>query len=398
MGDDTAGVRAHEQPAKSVLRDGGRTDSWFVARYGMNLYRGCQHGCAYCDGRAEKYRVEGEFSGDIGVKTDAPAILAGELDRLREPGILLIGGGVSDAWQPLEARFGLARAALALALERGLPVSVLTKSALVERDLDLLAAIQEKSRAILSFSIATLDEGVRERLEPGAAPIAERWRLLEAAKRRGIATGVMAMPLLPGISDSAEDILALFSRAAGAGVDFLLAGGLTLRPGRQAEHWFAALQQHRPDLLPAYRRAYGQAGPSGAAPRALHERHEERFREAYARTGLASRMPRRLFTGLLPQHVELAVLLEQRAHEAELAGRREPWLSRSGWAIQDWSRGRLAHRRGRDAWQAVEAEFREDLGAGRMRIEGLDPRALLLLQGWAADLPDPGGARQGRLF
>jgi DNA repair photolyase len=395
---DGGEVRPQEIEARTILRDAGRTDSWFVARYGMNLYRGCQHGCAYCDGRAEKYRVEGVFDRDIGVKADAPAILAAELDRLREPGILLIGGGVCDGWQPLEARLGLARAALALALERGLPVSILTKSALVERDLDLLVAIQQKSRAILSFSIATLDEGVRERFEPGAAPIAARWRLLEEAKRRGLATGVMAMPLMPGISDSAGDILALFSRAADAGVDFLLAGGLTLRPGRQADHWFATVERHRPDLLPAYRRTYGQAGPSGEAPPALHARHEERFREAYARTGLPSRMPRRLFTGLLPQQVELAVLLEQRGHEAELAGRREPWLSRSGWAIQDWSRARLGRRRGTEAWRAVEAEFRDDLDAGRLEVEGLDPRALPLLSAWAADLQHPRGVRQGRLF
>ncbi|MFH1469487.1 MAG: radical SAM protein [Pseudomonadota bacterium] len=395
MVDEPWVVRSYEEPAKTILRDGGRTDSWFVARYGMNLYRGCQHGCAYCDGRAEKYRVEGEFERDIGVKAGAPALLARELDRLREPGLIFIGGGVSDGWQPLEARHGLARTALELALERGLPVSVLTKSALVERDLDLLVDIQQKSRAILSFSIATLDEGVRERFEPGAAPIAERWWLLEEAKRRGLATGVMAMPLMPGIADSAEDILALFARAADAGVDFLLAGGLTLRPGRQAEHFFATVGRHRPDLLPAYQRAYGQAGPSGAAPRALHRRHEERFREAFARTGLASRMPRGLFTGLMPQHIELAVLLEQRDHAAELEGRREPWLSRSGWAIQTWSRARLARRRGTEAWRAVEAEFRELLDGGRLDIEGLDPRAVPLLCAWAADLP---AMRQGRLF
>ena len=183
----------HIQPARSILRGHDFTDAWFVARFGMNLYRGCQHGCAYCDGRAERYRVQGEFDRDIVVKSNALSLLERELSRLAEPGFVFLGGGVSDAWQPAEAEHRLARGALELLHARGFPVHVLTKSALVERDLDLLAAIHQRSRAILSFSIQTTDDTVRQRYEPGAAPIALRWRLLRRAKAMGLVTAVMAI-------------------------------------------------------------------------------------------------------------------------------------------------------------------------------------------------------------
>jgi DNA repair photolyase len=118
-------------------------DSWFLGRYGMNLYRGCEHGCRFCDGRSERYLVEGDFARDITVKRNAVAVLDRELGRIREPGFVFVGGGVCDAYQPAQARYGLARGALEVARRRGLPVHVLTKSALVERDLDLPDMIPE---------------------------------------------------------------------------------------------------------------------------------------------------------------------------------------------------------------------------------------------------------------
>lgn len=130
-----------EVQAKTIARAGKIVDPWFLARLGMNLYRGCEHGCRYCDGRAEKYRVEGVFDRDIAIKVNAPMVLARELSRLREPGFVLVGGGVSDAYQPAEQHHGLARQALLLVLRHKLPVHVLTKSELVERDFDVLQSM-----------------------------------------------------------------------------------------------------------------------------------------------------------------------------------------------------------------------------------------------------------------
>ena len=362
--------RYHEIDAKSLTRVPGIVDPWFLARYGLNLYRGCEHGCLYCDGRAERYYVEGEFERDIVVKRNAAALLERELGRAREPGFVMLGGGVCDAYQPADARFALARGVLDVVLQRGLPVHVLTKSALVERDLDLLASIQQKCAAILSFSIQTVDDAVRRRFEPGAASVDERFRLLGLAKARGLGIGVMAMPVLPGISDQPEAIERLVARAADAGVDFACFGGLTLRPGRQQDCYFAAIREGHAELVPGYERLYRQQRPSGQGVGSYYARVDERFRGALARHGLPGRIPRRLFRGLLPLYAEAGVLLEHRGfalgasvmQQARTDGAvaRGQELARSGMAVQQWARQAIA-RRGRSKEFSVaklEAEFR----------------------------------------
>ncbi|HEY3358676.1 MAG TPA: radical SAM protein [Polyangia bacterium] len=290
----------HEVLAKSITRRAGTTDPWFLGRYGMNLYRGCEHGCLYCDGRAERYHVAGDFARDIQVKRNAPALLAQELAGRREPGFVLLGGGVSDSYQPAEARFGLARGVLEVCLAQGLPVHVLTKSALVERDLDLLAAINARARAILSFSIATVDEALRARFEPGAAPIATRFALIARAKARGLAAGVMGMPLLPGLADQPAQVAALVQQAREAGADFVCLGGLTLRPGVQAETYRAALAEAHPDLVPGYDRLYRAAARSGAPEPRYLDRLEARGAAARRAADLPGRVPWPIFRGLLP--------------------------------------------------------------------------------------------------
>ena len=115
----------HEKSARTILSKSKITDSWFVSKYGMNLYRGCEHACAYCDGRAEKYHVEGDFGRDIQVKQNAPDLLRKELGRLKERGMIFVGGGVCDAYQPAEQKYQLTRRCLEVILERGLPVQTL---------------------------------------------------------------------------------------------------------------------------------------------------------------------------------------------------------------------------------------------------------------------------------
>jgi len=368
-----------EIDAKTVSRGSGLVDPWFLGRYGMNLYRGCEHACAYCDGRAEKYRVDGSFDHDIVVKRNALAILARELVRLREPGFLFVGGGVSDAYQPAERKYELARGALAIALDRHLPVHVLTKSALVERDFDVLVDIQRARGAILSFSIQTVDDSIRERFEPGAIPIAERFRLLERAKLRGLATGVMAMPVLPGISDQPHAVDALFARASDAGVDFVLAGGLTLRPGVQMDSYLRVVREHDASLLDGYQKLYRARRASGTGDSRYYDRLERRFHEASVRHGLPGRIPRALFQGRVPLYTEIAVLLE---HEEFMAGRLDRprrGLGAAGWAIQKWAKNRFARdarRRVLDA-AAVEREFTSMLDDGTLTaIPGVHQAAL----------------------
>lgn len=362
----TGGTRYREVEARSLTRPTGTVDAWFLGRYGMNLYRGCEHGCAYCDGRAERYYVTGDFERDIVIKRNAVAVLRRELARAREPGFVLLGGGVCDAYQPAEAKYGLARGVLELALERGFPVHVLTKSSLVERDFALLEAINRATRAIVSFSIATVDEAVRTRFEPRATPIAERLRLLRRAKELGLGVGAMAMPVLPGISDQPAHVTELVAACAEAGADFLLYGGLTLRPGVQKEKYLAVLAEHHPEHLAGYRAVYGRELPSGAPDPRYSARVEERFRVALGRQRLPARPPRALFTGQLPLYAEVAVLLEHREHERQLRRLPRAGLATAGAAIQAWARDELVRRRRGGNYREVEDELRRRLLDGSL--------------------------------
>ena len=367
-------ARYHEADAKSILRRSTVVDPWFLGRFGSNLYRGCEHGCSYCDGRAERYYVAGDFARDIQVKRNAIALARDELARIREPGFLFIGGGVCDAYQPAEVRYQLAHGLLELCREQHRPVHVLTKSALVERDMELLAAIHADTRAILSFSIALVDEHHREVFEPGAAPLAERWRLLTAAHALGIRTGVMAMPILPGLSDSEQAIDTLVEKARQVGADFVCYGGLTLRPGVQKDGFFAVLARHYPELLPGYQKLYSADRSSGTPDLRYFARLDGRCRAALARHAMPGRMPRRIFHGLVPSYTEVSVLLEHRGFERGEAGGGYGPLARAGQAIAEWARGRLARQRSRHAFRLVESEL-DMLMRGHQQgeIPGLDP-------------------------
>jgi len=375
------GATYREIDAKSITRIPGTADPWFLARYGMNLYRGCEHGCLYCDGRAERYYVEGDFARDVMVKRNAVQLLGKELVRRREPGFVMLGGGVCDAYQPADEGYRLARGALEVAEEQALPVHVLTKSTLVERDLDVLERIAAKGRAILSFSINTVDDELRQRFEPGAAPVEQRWELLERGKSLGLATGVMAMPVLPGLSDQPEHVDALYARAAQAGADFVLAGGMTLRPGRQKALYLDGIRRGHPDLVDGYLRLYRQEKPSGAPDERYLARLERRFAEAARRHGLPGRPPRSIFRGLIPRYTEAAVLLEHR--EAELRWQGEPGrgLARAGHALQKWGRSRFAaHRKRSYDWRSVERELDDLLQARSLpQLPGMTAHAAELV-------------------
>jgi len=372
-------ARYREVSAKSVTRLRGTVDPWFLGRYGMNLYRGCEHGCRYCDGRAERYYVDGDFDRDIVVKHNAVDVLRKELGRAKEPGFVLVGGGVCDAYQPAEAKYRLARGALELALEFGFPVHVLTKSSLVERDLDLLAQINRRARAILSFSIQTTNDDVRARFEPGAAAIAERLRLMREARRLGLGVGAMAMPVLPGISDQPDSIDRLVETAVAAGADFVCTGGLTLRPGAQKDAYFALLRDQYPELVDGYLRVYRSNRPSGIPDPRYLDRLERRFRAALLRHGIPSRPPHPLFRGLMPCYAEVGVRLEHQAVELCSQGRPGLSLGRAGFAIQAWARDRISTLGRRKGFHHshVEAEFRERLQDGSIaELLGLQRSAL----------------------
>jgi hypothetical protein len=196
-----------------------------------------------------------------------------------------------------------------------IPVHLLTQSALVERDFDLLAAISAESPAVLCSRIALTDERHREGFEPGAAPLAERWRLLVVARGLGIRTGVMVMPLLPALSDSSASVAALVAWAAATGVDFMCCGGLTLRPGVRRDGLLAGLERHFSDLVRGYHKLFAAGGDAGAGDPRYLAPLDQRCRAAPAEGRMPGRVPQAIFRGLVPTHTEPAVLIEHRGFE-----------------------------------------------------------------------------------
>ena len=324
-----------------ALRRGAVADPFTHALFACAPYRGCAHACAYCDGRAEKYYVEGDFERDIVLRGDLPERLRAELPRLREWGAVCLGSGVTDAYQPCEGRHRLTRRIAQVLADmpqeglRPLPAVVLTKSARILEDLALWSRINEQAAVLVLVSITSLDEEVRQALEPGASPFAERLDILRRFKAAGCLTGALAMPFLPGITDDAASMATLFGRLEETGVDFVLPGGLTLRPGRQKEHFFSALRTFRPDLEPLYRDIYREDRASGAPTWAY--RKDWMARLARVPRGRPGLLPHAEIRRLLDPPDELAVLFWQmtgRYRERgvdtrpleQAAGRYEGWL------------------------------------------------------------------------
>ena len=323
----------HETTARSILRKQKTTDSWFVSRVGMNLYRGCEHACAYCDGRAERYRVEGRFGQDVQVKTNAPELLRRELGRLRGRGMVFVGGGVSDAYQQAEQRYELTRRCLEVIEELGRPVHVLTKSALVERDLDLLEAIHQRAGAMVSFSFSSADPTTVELLEPGCAPVSERLRVLELCRRRGLPTGAMLMPIVPQLSDSEEQLEPLVRQVAEAGVSFALFGGMTLKPGRQQQHFLQLLARHHPRQAERIRALY-PGHRWGHARGDYYTRLNALCRRLLVRYKVAPRVPLRLFQGKVERNVEVALVLSHIHYLLQLRGEQRTAYERVAHSLQ----------------------------------------------------------------
>lgn len=324
-----------------LLKPADLPENFTRSLYKIAPYRGCGHGCRYCDGRAERYYVEGDFEKDIVIRKDIPARLEHDLPLVRERGMVAFGSGTTDPYQPLETQERITgRCAELLAATQAsgpfLPAMVMTKSDLALRDLELWSKVNERAGFVLMVSITSLDEDLRAHMEPGASSFAKRLALLKAFKAAGCATGILAMPFLPGLSDDAESIRSLFSAAIEAGVDFIMPGGLTLRPGRQKDLYLETLAAYRPELIALTRDIFKDERPSGwpgtEATRALSARVESIQRE----TGLPWLLPHAVYARILPQHDALRILFLDMAELYAAKGVPTGPLKRSTKAYDTW--------------------------------------------------------------
>lgn len=226
------------------------------AQNGMNLYRGCVHGCIYCDSRSRCYHIDHPFE-DIEVKRNALDLLDAALRKKRRRGMLSTGA-MTDPYIPEEEIFGLTRGAMRLALRHGFGFTLQTKSTRVLRDLPLLQELNARTRCVVQMTLTTADEALCRRIEPNVSATLERARALQTLADAGVPTIAWLTPILPFINDTPENLLAVLRLLKDAGVRGVIffGAGLTLREGSR-EYFYAQLDRLFPGLKERYARTYG---------------------------------------------------------------------------------------------------------------------------------------------
>lgn len=257
-------IRKNYKDVKTILRKTKHLDYYFPALYSFSPYMGCEHGCLYCDGRSEKYYVEGVFDKDIVIRKNAVDILKAELPKKREKGTILIGSGVTDPYQPVEYNECITRSALEIIEKSGFPITILTKSKIVLRDIDVLTKINEKTPVIIMVSLTFTNDEDRKIIEPFASSVEERLNIINEAKKAGLYAGLLAMPLLPYINDDEKSVSALFNKAKEVNADFIMPSGLTLREGIQKDGYMELIRTRFPSLYEKYEWIYSEKNYSGA--------------------------------------------------------------------------------------------------------------------------------------
>lgn len=241
----------HFVEAKSILYGSGRN-------IGMNIYRGCTHGCIYCDSRSLCYRFTHLFE-DIEVKKNAPELLDRALRSKRRK--CMIGtGAMSDPYMHCEKELRLTRKCLEIIRRYGFGIAIQTKSDLILEDIDLLEKINRDTKCVVQMTLTTYDDDLCSKIEPNVCNTKRRIEVLEECQKRGIPTVVWLTPVLPFINDTKENIMPILTECARVGVKGIICFdmGLTLREGDR-EYYYSALDKHFPGLRQKYVENYGDS-------------------------------------------------------------------------------------------------------------------------------------------
>ena len=240
-------------PAKTVV-SGYIRNGWFGVSYNMNIYRGCPHGCIYCDSRSDCYGID-DFD-TVRAKEAALSVIERDLKSKRKTGSIMTGS-MNDPYNHFESECLLTRGALKLVDKYSFGINIITKSTLVTRDIDVLKSIMRHSPVAVNLTITTFDDELCKKLERFAPPSSERFLALEALADAGVPCGITLMPVLPFINDDDENVLSIVRRAAECGVKWIEAGfGVTLRQG-QREYFYDRLRELFPGMRERYIAQYG---------------------------------------------------------------------------------------------------------------------------------------------
>jgi DNA repair photolyase len=273
-----------EIEVKSILNKVNGQDDWFGLTYNMNLYRGCEHQCIYCDTRSECYQIE-DFGNEVLIKINGVNLLRNTLPKKKLIGTIGFGS-INDPYTFAEAKYGLTGQALEVIAEQGWPVHIITKSDMVLKDLATLIRIN-KTLAQVSFTITTVDDDLAKKIEPGAPSPSRRLKAMKILAENGIQTGVTMMPVLPFILDTQLNLTMLVEAAHANKAAYVLPEfGMTLRD-RQREHYYSALDQHFPGIRQKYEDTFGE---KYSATTVRREFLEGLFNKLCGQYGIATRI------------------------------------------------------------------------------------------------------------
>lgn len=353
-------VNRHYCDVKHALRKGLLVNGFNLGKYGFSPYAACGHACSYCDGRAEKYFVQGDFGSDIVIRRNLPEVLDAEFAKLREPGIVSIGSGISDPYQPVEADERIMERCASLIAKHGYAATLLTKSALILRDIDIWKEVHAKRGFILMLSLVFTNDTERRLFEPAASSVEERLEVVRQFRMAGIPVCILAMPLLPYIADTYEKAGTLFNTLTSLGVNCIVPGGLTLRPGRQKDTYLDVIRKHYPHLRAEYEKLYHENRPSGACIAAYSKDCTRRMVSLLAPLHIPLGLPHNLYKNLLPMYDEVLILMEHMEYLYANRGIAVAALksSRAKYAVWLETEKRSFNRKRSMPYQAIEEKLR----------------------------------------
>lgn len=240
--------------AKTILSKMKYGQYWFGNDYTMNLYKGCSHGCIYCDSRSDCYQID-HFD-TVRIKKDALTILRKELSSKRYKGVVGIGA-MSDTYNPFEKKYEITRSALLLLQEYQFGVSIDTKSSLITRDIDILKDIQKKNDVIVKITIITAEDTMSKKIEPHVCVSSERFKAVKELSDAGIFVGILMNPVLPFLTDTEENIKEMVRLAYESGAKFIHTFmGVTLR-NNQRDYYYEKVDALFPGITASYKKTYG---------------------------------------------------------------------------------------------------------------------------------------------
>ncbi len=270
--------------AKTILSGYREESDWFGGNYNMNLYKGCAHGCIYCDSRSECYQIE-EFD-KVRAKKNALEILERDLKSKRKKGVIGMGA-MSDTYNPFEKKLEITRNALKLIDKYHFGVAVSTKSDLITRDIDIFKSIMKHSPVITKLTITSSDDELCKIIEPNVSTSSQRFAAIKQLTENGVYSGVLLMPILPFILDTPENILSIIDKTYESGGKFIYPGfGVTLRQNQRTWYYYA-LDKHfkglRQKYVDMYGKSYGCTIPD-------YEKISSLFKERCEKLGILYRM------------------------------------------------------------------------------------------------------------